>query len=171
MARDDLSHKLKREAKQLLDKQRLVDEIHKRYAKYGDAIVGVISEFALKKGGLRILLRKLVPHVPHDEQKQHDLLTKFLQQEGQKEFLERAGGKIPDKEKTSKKEEQPKVWPFVERRSGIERRAAVDRRAKVDLITFKNRRFGRDRRSGKDRRQSPPFVPKNQPCWSPKGKK
>jgi hypothetical protein len=171
MARDDLSHKLKREAKQLLDKQRLIDELHKRYAKYGDAIVGVISEFALKKGGLRILLKKLVPHVPHDEQKQYDLLTRFLQEQGQKDFLERAGGKASAKAASVGEAETPKVWPFVERRSGLERRIAVDRRAKVDLITFRNRRFGRDRRCGKDRRQNPPFVPKNHPCWTPRRKK
>ena len=171
MARDDLSQKLKREAKQLLDKQRLVDELHKRYSKYGDAIIGVISEHALKKGDLRVLLRKLVPHVPHDEQKQHNLLTQFLQEHGDRVFLERTSGKASRKAKGAEEDEPTTERPFVERRSGLERRDAVDRRHKVDLITFKNRRYGRDRRSGKDRRQNPPFVPKNKNCWKPKKKK
>jgi len=167
MVKDDLSQKLKREAKRLLDKQRLVDELHKRYSKYGDAIIGVIAEHALKKGGLRVLLRKLLPHVPHDEQKQHNLLTQFLQEHGQKGFLERTSGKTPRKAKNAEEEEAAKERPFVERRSGLERRSGASRRRKVDLITIKNRRYGRDRRSGKERRQNPTFVPKNQNCWKP----
>lgn len=171
MARDDLSHKLKREAKQLLDKQRLVDELHKRYSKYGDAVIQVITEHALKKGGLRVLLKKLVSHVPHDEQKQHHVLGQFLRQTGEKGFLERTMGAKASKEVASSEEPVKKEWPFVDRRSGLERRSGADRRDNVDLIMFRNRRYGRDRRSGKDRRKNPPFVPKNRPCWKPKVKK
>jgi hypothetical protein len=166
MVRDDLSQKLKREAKRLLDKQRLVDELHKRYSKYGDAIVGVIAEHALKKGGLRVLLRKLALHIPHDAQKQHSMLAQFLQEHGQKGFLERAGAV----KASGSKELAADELPLGERRSGFERRSAVSRRRKVDLITIKNRRYGRDRRSGKERRQNPPFVPKNQNCWKPSKK-
>lgn len=172
MVRDDLSDKLKGEAKRLQDKQRLVDEIHKHYSKYGDTVVAVISEHALKKGGLRPLLRKLALHIPHDAQKQHNVLTQFLRLYGQKEFLERTGAAKASKEVISA-EEEPAAdeFPLGERRSGLERRSGVSRRRKVDLITTKNRRFGRDRRSGKERRQNPPFVPKNQPCWKPTKKK
>jgi hypothetical protein len=179
MVRDGLSQKLKGEAKRLHDKQRLVDEIHKHYSKYGDTVVAVIAEHTLKEGGLRVLLRKLALHMPHDAQKQHDVLTQFLRLHGQKEFLERTGDAKTSKEAISAEEEEATSakedeaateWPFVERRSGLERRDAVDRRDKVDLITFKNRRYGRDRRSGKDRRQNPPFVPKNKDCWKPKKK-
>ena len=172
MVRDNLSDKLKGEAKRLQDKQRLVDEIHKHYSKYGDTVVAMISEHALKKGGIRPLLRKLALHTPHDAQKQHNVLTQFLRLHGQKEFLERTGAAKTSKEaKGAEEEEATKERPFVERRSGLERRSGVSRRRKVDLITSKNRRFGRDRRCGKDRRQNPSFVPKNKNCWKPKKKK
>ncbi len=171
MVRDDLSNKLKGEAKRLQDKQRLVDELHKHYSKYGDTVVAVIAEHALKKGGLRPLLRKLALHIPHDAQRQHDVLTQFLRLHGQKEFLERTGTAKASKEVISSKEPAADECPLGERRSGLERRSGASRRRKVDLITSKNRRFGRDRRSGKERRKKPPFVPKNQPCWKPKKKK
>ena len=167
MVRDDLSDKLKGEAKRLQDKQRLVDEIHKHYSKYGDTVIAVISEHALKKGGLRPLLRKLALHIPHDAQKQHNVLTQFLRLHGEKEFLERTGAAKASESKEPAADESP----LGERRSGLERRSGASRRRKVDLITTKNRRFGRDRRSGKERRKKPPFVAKNQPCWKPKKKK
>jgi len=163
MVRDDLSNKLKGEAKRLQDKQRLVDAIHKHYSKYGDTVVAVISEHALKKGGLRTLLRKLALHMPHDAQKQHDVLTQFLRLHGQKEFLERTGAAKASESKEPAADE----FPLGERRSGLERRSGASRRRKVDLITMKNRRFGRDRRSGKERRKKPPFVAENKPCWKP----
>ncbi len=171
MVRDDLSDKLKGEAKRLQDKQRLVDEIHKHYSKYGDTVIAVISEHALKKGGLRPLLRKLALHIPHDAQKQHNVLTQFLRLHGQKEFLERTGAGKASKEEISSEEPAADESPLGERRSGLERRSGASRRRKVELITTKNRRFGRDRRSGKERRKKPPFVAKNQPCWKPTKKK
>ena len=171
MVRDDLSKKLKGEAKRLQEKQQLVDELHKRYSKYGNTVVAMISEHALKKGGLRPLLRKLALHIPHDAQKQHNVLTQFLRLHGQKEFLARTGAAKASKEVISSEEPAADEFSLGERRSGLERRSGASRRRKVDLITSKNRRFGRDRRSGKERRQKPPFAAKNQNCWKPKKKK
>ena len=167
MVRDDLSNKLKGEAKRLQDKQRLVDELHKHYSKYGNTVVAMISEHALKKGGIRPLLRKLSLHIPHDAQRQHNVLTQFLRLHGQKEFLERTGAAKASESREPAADE----FPLGERRSGLERRSGASRRKRVDLITTKNRRFGRDRRSGKERRKKPPFVAKNQPCWKPTKKK
>jgi hypothetical protein len=165
-------------------RKKAASHVHARYAKFGEQVVTLMMQYAIRPNGLQEAAKKLQIQFKSDKESHlHDLIARFLHERGVASFLQCIApksaavqtpgpAKSPDPNLTPAP--NPNQTPFqppvqgpvqitVDRRSGIERRQQPDRRQDVEVIT-KNSRFGGDRRSGADRRKKQ--IP---PPWTDKG--
>ena len=153
-------------------RKKAASQVHARYAKFGEQVVTLMMQFAIRPNGLQEAAKKLqIPFKSDKEAHLHDLISRFIHDCGVATFLQYIAPKSAAAQASALAQAQnqaqnvthdPAQTPgqiTLDRRSGIERRQRVNRRKDIEVITL-NTRFGGDRRSGVDRRQknlSPPW--------------
>ncbi len=154
-------------------RKKAASQVHARYAKFGEQVVTLMMQFAIRPNGLQEAAKKLQIQFKSDKESHlHDLISRFIHDRGVAAFLQYIAPRsaaaqtplpAPASDPAQYATQDPAQSPVqitVDRRSGIERRQKPDRRKEIELIT-KNARFGGDRRSGVDRRQKqipPPWA-------------
>ncbi len=157
----------------LKQKQKVLESVIERFARYGDKPCKLIKRAACQPHGMMRLIERLgLPATPHFDQ-QLDMLSRYLSERGPMAFIKRlkqeaAGSRDPAETPNTKdgaeapEQSDPAQATAVaepekplfdaqhnyiepERRSERERRSGVDPRASVETIN-KNKRWGRDRR-------------------------
>lgn len=72
-----------------LQRQAYVQKLRERYSKFGDRIVDYLCEKSLTRGGLRVLLSKVIRPLPYEDDRMHDALVRFLSAHGIEAFFDR----------------------------------------------------------------------------------
>ena len=80
------------DSRRVEQRQLIPREIRERYARFGDQLVQYLYEKSSQRGGLRRVLAQVLRPLPHDDERMHEALARFLSTEGVDAFFKRVEG-------------------------------------------------------------------------------